>query len=243
MQYKLFLFDLDDTLLDFSASEVLSFIHTTDSLGINLSHEVLFQTYKTENRALWALFEEGKTTKDHLKVERFRRTFSALGVEADPEAASQRYLEALPETVVLMDHAEEICQWASERGEIGIITNGIHATQIRRIEKSPLGQYISFISVSEDCGFAKPDTRFFEYSIKMAKGFSKDSTLVIGDRLETDILGAKRFGVDSVWFNRHCLASADPNAKPQATPTHEIRHLEELKRLFFKGGTEQHRRK
>ncbi len=232
MKYKLFLFDLDDTLLDFSASEKLSFIHTMESLGVEIAHDVVFQRYQVENRALWALFEEGKTTKDHLKVERFRRTFSSLDLELDPEFASHRYLEALPETVVLIDHAEEICKWASERGEVGIITNGIHATQIRRIEKSPLARYLSFISVSEDCGFAKPDIRFFEYSIQMAKNFSKDSTLVIGDRLETDILGASLFGVDSVWFNRNGMALTDFDSQDPPTPTHQIRHLKELKELL-----------
>lgn len=232
MKHKLFLFDLDDTLLDFSASEKLSFTHTLDSLGVGLAHDVVFQRYQAENRALWDLFEEGKTTKDHLKVERFRRTFKALQVDIDPEVASHRYLEALPETVVLIDHAEEICHWASTLGEVGIITNGIHATQIRRIERSPLARYISFISVSEDCGFAKPDTRFFEYSVKMAKAFSRDSTLVIGDRLETDILGANRFGVDSVWFNRSGIAPANSVSQDTPTPTHQIRHLRELKELL-----------
>lgn len=224
MKYSLFLFDLDDTLLDFRASERLSFDRSLSSLSIPVT-DSLFATYQVENRELWRLFEEGQTTKEELKVERFRKTFALHALDADPVMASHRYLEALPETVVLIDHAVEILDWLKGQGEIGIITNGIHQTQTLRIQNSPLSEYISFVAVSEECGFAKPDVRFFEYSAKMAKSFQKHSTLVVGDRFEADILGAHHLGVDSAWFN--------PQKKDRPTspiPTFEITHLRELKK-------------
>ena len=226
MKYNLFLFDLDDTLLDFRASEKLSFERCLEALSIPAS-EPLFATYQVENRELWRQFEEGKTTKDELKVERFRKTFALHSIDADPEMASHRYLEALPQTVVLIDHAVEILDWLKGKGEIGIITNGIHHTQTQRIQNSPLGQYISFVCVSEECGFAKPDVRFFEYSAKRAKSFQKHSSLVIGDRFEADILGAHRFGVDSVWFNPQ---KKDRPEEP--IPSYEITHLSEMRKFI-----------
>ncbi len=226
MKYDLFLFDLDDTLLDFRASEKLSFERSLSFLSVPVT-DGLFASYQVENRELWRLFEEGKTTKDKLKVERFRRTFALNGIDADPELASLRYLEALPNTVVLIDYAVELLEWLKGHGEIGIITNGIHHTQTERIKNSPLSEYISFMCVSEECGFAKPDVRFFEHSAKMAKKFMKHSTLVIGDRWEADILGAHLFGVDSVWFNPQ---KKDRPAGP--APTFEIQHLSELKKLL-----------
>ena len=226
MKYSLFLFDLDDTLLDFRASEKLSFERALSALSLTAS-DSLFATYQVENRELWRLFEEGKTTKDELKVERFRKTFALHSIDADPHMASHRYLEALPETVVLIDHAVEILEWLSDKGEIGIITNGIHHTQTQRIQNSPLGKYISFVAVSEECGFAKPDVRFFEYSAKMAKNFDKKKSLVIGDRFEADILGAHQFGVDSVWFN------PQKKDRPEApVPSYEIVHLSEMKKFI-----------
>lgn len=226
MKYNLFLFDLDDTLLDFRASEKLSFERSLSSLSLPVS-DALFATYQVENRELWRLFEEGKTTKDELKVERFRKTFALHSIDADPEIASHRYLEALPQTVVLIDHAVEILDWLKGKGEIGIITNGIHQTQTLRIQNSPLAAYISFVCVSEECGFAKPDVRFFEHSAKMAKKFEKKSSLVIGDRYEADILGAHHFGVDSVWFN------PQKKDRPEApVPSYEIEHLSEMRKFI-----------
>lgn len=229
MNYELFLFDLDDTLLDFKESEKLSFFATMKSLGIGTDVDQLYSQYQTVNRGLWKLFELGQTSKDHLKVERFRKLFELNNFSIDPELASRRYLETLPQTVVLIEYAKEICEWLTQYGEIGIITNGIHHTQTERIKNSALAPYISFVSVSEESGFAKPDVRFFEYSAKMAKKFSKPATLMIGDRLETDILGAKNFGLDSCWFN--------PDKTPGDTEilaNYEISHLSELQNLLSK---------
>lgn len=227
MAYDLFLFDLDDTLLDFRQSERLSFFRMLEGLGLSEVHENLFLQYQQGNLALWKMFEEGKTTKEHLKVERFRQLFSQNGLDLDPELASLRYLDTLPQTVVLIDHAVELCEWLSQRGEIGIITNGIHAVQMQRIANSALAPYISFVSVSETCGFAKPDIRFFEHSVKLARRFAKASSLVIGDRVEADVQGAHNFGVDCCWYNPGGL-----DAPSHLSPRYSIRHLSELRTML-----------
>lgn len=227
MRYNLFLFDLDDTLLDFRESERRSFVIALESLGITENLDALFARYQIENTLLWALFEQAKTTKEYLKVERFRKTFAAYGVEIDPVLASVRYLDTLPQTVVLVEYAKEICEWLTQFGEIGIITNGIQSVQTQRIRNSAIAPYISFVSVSETCGFAKPDVRFFEHSITMAKQFARESCLVVGDRMDADIQGAFNFGVDSCWFN-------PTNAQRTAglAPQYEIHKLVELQQLL-----------
>ncbi len=227
MKYNLFLFDLDDTLLDFKESERLSFFLALQSLGLKDNLDTVFKDYQVINSALWKEFEAGSISKDLLKIERFRKTFGSHQIEINPETASARYLDALPETVVLIDHSVEICEWLREHGEIGIITNGIEYVQRKRIQNSKLAPFIGFISVSEACGFAKPDVRFFEYTVKMAKSFNKGSTVIIGDRLEADIQGAHNFGISSCWFNPHKMIGND------IKPTYEISHLSEIKKYFL----------
>ena len=61
--------------------------------------------------------------------------------------------------------------------------------------------------VSEECGYAKPHRRFFEYTMGKIKSNKPIKPLVIGDRLETDIKGANDFGLDSCWYN--------PDQKPE----------------------------
>lgn len=223
MKHNLFLFDLDDTLLDFRASEKLSFERVVHGLGFDQPVDGLFQQYQSFNTALWRAFEAGTVTKEFLKVERFRRTFDANGLEIDPAAASHRYLESLSETVVLVDGARRVCEALAEVGEVGIITNGVASIQDRRIASSGLGDYISFTATSEACGYAKPDSRFFEFATNMARTFAKHSTIIIGDRLDADILGANRFGIDSCWFNPDQQANDS-----EALPTFSVARLDDI---------------
>jgi 2-haloacid dehalogenase len=223
MKHTLFLFDLDDTLLDFGASEKLSFARTLRELGFHDDVDELFRQYQIINIGLWRSFEEGTVPKDFLKVERFRKTFAANGLDLDPEAASYRYLESLSETVVLMDGATRICETFAAIGEVGIITNGVAHIQSRRIASSGLGDHISFIATSEACGFAKPDSRFFEFTTKMARRFARHETIIVGDRLDADILGANRFGIESCWYNPKRSMN-----ETEAIPTYEVAHLDDI---------------
>ncbi|SDF63175.1 MULTISPECIES: YjjG family noncanonical pyrimidine nucleotidase [unclassified Duganella] len=225
MKHKLFLFDLDDTLLDFKASEQLSFARTLQALGLTGDMAALFLQYQAINIALWRAFETGSVSKDFLKVERFRKTFMENGLELDPEAASQLYLESLSDTVVLIDGAVQLCETLAGIGEVGIITNGVEAIQNQRILKSGLRDSISFVATSEASGYAKPDVRFFEYAAQMARPFVKEEAIIIGDRLDADILGANRYGIESCWFNPERLVNAS-----EAVPTYQVSSLHDIMR-------------
>jgi 2-haloacid dehalogenase len=239
MKHRLFLFDLDDTLLDFRASERLAFARTLGELGLrgegdplrappsgapsDLPFDALFARYQEINLALWRGLEAGTVSKDFLKVERFRKTFAAHGLDLDPDAASRLYLESLSDNVVLVDGAVRLCETLAAIGEVGIITNGIQQIQARRIASSGLGDHVSFVATSEACGHAKPDSRFFAYTAAMARAFVRHETIIVGDRLDADILGANRFGIESCWFNPGRL----PNAS-NAVPTCEVASLHEI---------------
>ncbi len=227
MSYELFLFDADETLFDFRLSEQLSLTSLFKSVGVEENHDAIFTTYRSESEKLWKLLEEGKTTKEFLRSERFRLTCAAHGLQLDHEKLGHDYLELLPEHVAVIDHAEMILEYLAAKGEIGILTNGIEHVQKRRLKRSGLEKYISFMAVSEASGFAKPDRRFFEYGVKLAKKFAPVTTVMIGDRLETDIEGGRLFGIDTVWFNPMGLPHTGNHP-----PTHEIRHLSELRSIM-----------
>lgn len=226
MKYDLFLFDLDDTLLDFQASEILSFKNTFNHFGIDSIDEI-HTTYKIVNNKLWKQIEKGEITKDFLKIERFKRTLIEHKIEIPPHKMAEYYMEQLPLNVVLIEDAVEVLKFVKNFGEVGIITNGIEITQKLRIKNSTLKDYVDFLAVSEECGFAKPDSRFFEFAVKKANHFTKEKTIIIGDRLEADILGANNFGIDSCWFNPHKLANTTA-----ARPTYVVEKLSEVQNLL-----------
>lgn len=226
MKYNLFLFDLDDTLLDFKESEKLSFFSSLRALGVESQLDEMFALYQVENATLWRLLEQGRTTKEHLKVERFRKVFEGFKVDVSPDEASHLYLSSLPESVVMMDYAKELLEYLHDKAEIGIITNGIAHVQTKRIDNSNIKDYLSFVSVSEDCGYAKPDSRFFEYTVSRAKSFDKSKTIIIGDRFDADIVGGHQFGIDTCWFNPKQTPSTS-----EITATYTISHLKEIEEI------------
>lgn len=227
MKYNLFLFDLDDTLLDFQASEKLCFTQTFLHFGVRDLLEEIHAQYKTENNLLWKQLERGEVDKDFLKIERFKRTLDTFKLEIDPVLVSDFYLDQLPLNVVLIDGAVEVLKFARQFGEIGIITNGIEFTQRERIKNSDLKNYIDFLAVSEACGFAKPDVRFFEYAVKKAKIFDREKTIIVGDRLEADILGGRNFSIDTCWFNPEKIQS-----NLNLRPNFEIQSLRDFEKIM-----------
>lgn len=223
MKYRLFLFDLDDTLFDFSAANAWSFVQMLRSSGVTTSIDQVFADFLVIDSGLWKQFEQGVVSRDHLKVERFRRTFAKHALAIDAEQANQLYLQGLSEHVALVDGAVEVCKALAAVGEVGVITNGFEQVQRQRIVNAGLQPYVSFLASSEACGYAKPDTRLFDFAVSQAKSFSKTSTLIIGDRLEADILGGNNFAISSCWFN----PAATQNMSV-VKPTYEIKHLSEL---------------
>ena len=82
---------------------------------------------------------------------------------------------------------------------IYIITNGATVNAKGRIESTGLNNFIDGLFVSEDMGVSKPAREYFDIVLsKICE--PKESCVVIGDSLSSDMLGAKNAGLRSVWF-------------------------------------------
>jgi putative hydrolase of the HAD superfamily len=51
-------------------------------------------------------------------------------------------------------------------------------------------------------GVKKPNPKIFKHALQMAKATAEESVM-IGDNLEADIMGALNFGMDAICFNYH----------------------------------------
>lgn len=103
-----------------------------------------------------------------------------------------------------------------------LLTNGSPDLQNTKLEITPeLVPYFDQIVISGDFGRGKPDPTLFEFALSRLS-LNKDEVIMVGDNLMTDILGAKRAGIKSVWLNRH------QKERNEIVPTYEIRSLEEL---------------
>ncbi len=67
---------------------------------------------------------------------------------------------------------------------------------------------------------------FFDYAMKMSSA-SVDSTIMIGDNFNTDIMGAKNYGIDTLFFNAH----PDDFTAPEPV-TFEVNRLLDIKNVL-----------
>jgi putative hydrolase of the HAD superfamily len=92
--------------------------------------------------------------------------------------------------------------------------------QFIKLEQSQIRPFFKTIVISELVGAQKPKKAFFEYAIKSANA-RKIESLVIGDNMEADIIGARNFGLDQVFFNPAGISH-------QQLVTFEIQSLSQL---------------
>ena len=73
----------------------------------------------------------------------------------------------------------------------------------------------------------KPHNEFFEIFFKKMDISNKDDIILIGDEIETDIIGSINNGIDSCWFNMK-----KKNNNTEFKPNYEINDLIELKEIL-----------
>ncbi|MGB1306611.1 MAG: YjjG family noncanonical pyrimidine nucleotidase [Flavobacteriales bacterium] len=229
--YKHLFFDLDRTLWDFekNSHEVLLELYKHYDLltkGI-VDSKVFIERYKHHNEKLWDLYRQNKIEKDKLRDERFKITLDEFGINSPELAANlgEDYVAHCPKKTNLFPYVHSTLNYLKDRYALHIITNGFEEVQYQKLENSNLIDYFEQIITSEQVGFKKPSQQIFKFS--MLKAFAKPSdSLMIGDDLHADILGAKDIGMAQVFFNP--LKHEHSNSEI----TYEINCLSELEEIL-----------
>lgn len=205
-KYTHIFFDLDNTLWDFETNSRNAMLVSFENyrLSQRFDFNLFYEVYVRHNHQLWELYRKNEIAKKELTQLRFQLTFDELGITGiDAGFMNAHYLDVMPEQKQLNDGAIEILQYLKKRRyEISIITNGFKEVQHKKIETSGLKPFITNVYISEEIKIPKPDRGIFEYAIKSSNA-RKTQSLMIGDDWEVDVLGAVKFGIDAVHFDRN----------------------------------------
>ncbi|MGO2083507.1 YjjG family noncanonical pyrimidine nucleotidase [Vagococcus sp.] len=225
--YEYIIFDLDNTILDFSKSERVALEKVFTHYGV-IFNEASEAKYKEINGRLWDQLEQGLITRQTLLESRFYLFFKTQGIEVEGALADEEFRSFLETRSDLISGAEKILSELQKQGYCLLAgTNGIGKTQRARLESNNLIGYFTKLFISEEVGFEKPDVRFFDYIFNTLQIKDNAKVLMVGDSLSSDIEGANRVGIDSIWLNPHQEINLS-----KARPTYEIQELNEIKRLF-----------
>jgi 2-haloacid dehalogenase len=200
--YRIFLLDIDNTLLDFDAAEEQGFIKMIQSYDLEYNDEMLSQ-YKKMNRHLWDLLEQGKIGREELLNTRFHEFFRLYDTEISGEEAEGRYREHLGNNSDLIPGAKGTLIKLKQMGkQLYTASNGVYSTQIQRLKNAGIYHLFDGMFISEQVGYEKPSLYFFQHCFNNIQNFEKDKAIMVGDSLSSDIQGAVNVGIDSCLFNR-----------------------------------------
>ena len=228
--YRHLFFDLDRTLWDYDQNSSEALFEIYQSYGLLAIFENFGNFHKAfirYNNQLWKEYRERKIHKDQVRHLRFEKTLMEYGT-ADTGLANKLnndFLEISPRKPHLVPGAIELLELLQKkRYGLYIITNGFTEIQLLKMESTGLMKYFQKIFTSENSKSNKPQRAIFEHAVTSVNAKKKES-LMIGDDLEADIIGARNFGIDQVYFNPERIAHSEKI-------TLEITQLNQLYRIL-----------
>lgn len=229
-KYKHLFFDLDHTLWDYTSNSGEALVEMFSMLKLEEVFKVpgnLVNSFSRYNEWVWGEYKNDRMTKSVLRTRRFELTLEDYGV-IDPEFASHMndvFLKLMPYKTALINGAWELMEYLASRNyKMYIVTNGFTNVQIEKLSSSRLNQFITHMFSSEQIGYNKPKPQIFEWALKSSNA-KKSESMMIGDELFADIGGARKFGIDQIYYN--------PGALPHnELVTYEVRSLLEIKEIL-----------
>ena len=223
--YKDLFIDFDDTLYDTYGNAVIALRETFEAFQLDryfTDPKVFYDAYWAANIDLWSRYSLGEIDRPFLIVERFRRPLSeGKGLEVTKDLClkmSDVFLDYCSNKPGVVDGAHELMDYLKTKGyRMHMTSNGFHEVQYKKLAACGLRDYFGTIILSEDAGVNKPSKAFFDYALKVS-GANRQTTLMIGDNLQTDILGALNAGIDALLFNRWGEALRPPKGGDDPRP-------------------------
>ena len=198
-------FDLDHTLWDFEKNSALTFAKILAHHKVQVDLNVFLEVYSPINLQMWALYRENQISKSELRYQRLKQTFDALRVHVSDEVINRLahdYIAHLSSFTHLLPNTVPTLEYLFPKYKLHIITNGFQEVQTKKLKGSSIDHYFQKVIDSEMAGVKKPDPYIFELALDMAQ-VPPQRSLMIGDNLEADILGAKAIGMQVLHYNFH----------------------------------------
>lgn len=206
MEIRAVLFDLDNTLFDHRTSARCGLRTFVRDLGVELTPELSRSWLKIEH-ATYDRFLSKELNFQEQRRERLRQFLPLIGhpemfgtTELDEMFAI--YLRSYEESWTAFPDAVPTLQMLKSIGiTLGIITNGNHEQQAKKISRTGIAPLLDLFFTSEQMGHAKPTRAAFTLPCEKT-GFSPSQVLYVGDNFHVDIEGARAAGLQAIHLDR-----------------------------------------
>lgn len=229
--YKAIIFDIDNTLLNYTLSELDCMKRTLHEHNLFRDEqdkwEVFWEAYSRNNHRYWMDFVN--KIGPHKSIEEVLISSFRDSLNMNPlmhESLSTTYWNFFCHTCHFEDGAKEVLQTIQPKYKLGIISNGISEAQRKRLRAGNIYDLFYSIVVSDEAGIRKPKKGIFELSLNELR-LTHEEVLFVGDSITDDYHGALNSGIDFCFYNRH-----NQEISVDRKPKYIIRGLQELLRVI-----------
>lgn len=129
----------------------------------------------------------------------------------------------------LYPNVEKVLKRLSYKYKLGIIANQVAGTQ-KRIDNWGIGKYFDVVITSAEIGYSKPDLKVFNIALERADCKPYEAVM-IGDRIDNDIIPAKQLGMKTVWV-RQGFAKLQSVRYKSEQPDYVVENISELEMIL-----------
>ena len=219
---KAVIFDLDDTLCN--ASEVLEqSLRTT--FEENLSHfpgKTVEEMVALNKQAFKDIFLDPSIPVPSASILIWFRIFELMGKKAPIKAIMhlvEKVWEENTTKLKLTPGAYEFLDWLHKNNiKVGVLTNGVFMSQAKKVNMLGIDNKIDCFVTSDMCVADKPDPKAFLYILDKM-GVWPSEAIIVGDRIDNDVLGGKRIGMKGVLMKSEHTKRANNEEKADLAVT------------------------
>ncbi|MCD6559688.1 MAG: TIGR02253 family HAD-type hydrolase [Palaeococcus sp.] len=226
---KVVLFDLDDTLVD---TTKLAERARRNAIENMVKHGLPVDFETAYNGLLDLINEYGSNFPHH-----FDYLLRRLDLKYNPKwvaAGVIGYHNTKFTQLKDVRHARKMLIQLSSMGlRLGIVTDGNPIKQWEKILRLELEDFFEHVIISDFEGVKKPHPKIYQKALKLF-GVEPEDAVMVGDRLYSDIYGAKKVGMHTIWFRYGRRRSEELEYRRYAD--FEIENLLEVPKIIEKLG-------
>lgn len=208
---KAILFDLDDTIISAHGGQgdawrqVLETFADHDAIE---DHNHLHDRVVASAQWFWSDTERHKVGRHNIRQARrdiVTRAFAEIELTHDDLAHTiadafsdhrEQAMNPFPGAIETLDRLRDL--------EVGmaLVTNGGAQGQRAKIERFDLAHRFDHILIEGEFGVGKPDPSVFLHLMEQL-GSTSDTTWVVGDNLEWEVVAPQRLGIHAIWCDAY----------------------------------------
>ena len=189
--YRGFLFDADNTLLDYDRAEREALEETLEEAAPLVPRERARAAYRAINNGWLEALRAGDREAARLEGGAIRDLMRKLGVDGDAGAVAARYLARLGSKAYFLPHRRRVVRELSRGASWPWSRTAFQRCSAGRLKLSGSHPALPLCSSPKSWGWRSPTARFFQAALDTI-GLAPDELLCVGDNPDSDIAARRR---------------------------------------------------